>query len=202
MSLILRESTGGNDTAPPVPQDSAVRLHFPRRKGDTPNVGTAPLLRANFTRSGLTFVDLGELMSALTANNFSTPAVTPAHLGYPTHATTTFGVSGPSLGSSFGAFGVCNNASGNYFLTRSGGGTVCYTEAPASTALSFGTEGSGGVSMAVGTLTAGLYVTIEESPSETTNSNFIAEHSVDEQVATPAVLIDTLLPPRGTFDLS
>jgi hypothetical protein len=164
-------------------------------------MGTTPLRRDNFVATSVTAVDLGGLTSALTADSVSTQAATLGHLGFQTDATTNFGASTLTLGSSFGALGACSNASGSYFLTGSGSGTAWYTEALASAALLFGTEGSSGVSMAVGTLTAGLRVTIEESAPETTKSILIAEHNVNEFAAAPTFLINAPLPAGLTFEL-
>jgi hypothetical protein len=96
---------------------------------------------------------------------------------------------------------VYGNASGNYLLAGCAGGAVWNSESAASAAVLFGTQGSGGVSMAVGTLTAGLCVTIEESAPETTKSILFAEHNVNEYAAAPTILINAPLPAGLTLEL-
>lgn len=201
MSLMLRESTGGNDTAPPQPRSSALKWRLPRRKGDTLAAATTPPRHANIVGSGVTATDLGGFTNASTGDSVSTQAAAPGHLGSQTYATTNSGANLPTLGSSFGGLGVYSNAGDSYFHNASVGWAAWYTEALASAAVLFGTQGSGGVSMTPGALASGICVTIGVWAPETTKSILIAEHNVNEYAAGPTFVISGPLPTGLTLEL-
>lgn len=201
MSLMLLENTGANGTAPPQLRDPALRWRLLRRKGGVHGVGSTALPRADVVGSSVAAVDLGASTRALAADNVSTQAATLEHLGLQTYATTNFCANAPTLGSSFAVLGVWSNGSGNCILSGSAGRAVWNSEAHASTAVLLGAQGSGGVTISVGTLTAGLCVTIEESTPETTKSILIAEHNVNEYAAGPSFVIGGPLPTGMRLEL-
>jgi hypothetical protein len=162
---------------------------------------TAPR-RTNFVGASVTTADLGASTHVLTADGVSIHEATIEHLGLQTYATTNFGANVSTLGSSFGGLNVCRNWSSTSSLAGSAGGAVWNSDAGASSSVLLGTQGSGRVTLAVGTLTAGLCVTIGESAPETTRAIFAAEHNINEySVGRTTFLIGDLLPAGFRLEL-
>lgn len=164
-------------------------------------MGTTSLSRGTYIESNITVGGVGGLMNAPVVENFSTPELISGHSGIATYTITTYSANVPSRVSSFDTFGVCGNAGSNPFLIGNGGRTICYTEIVVATVNLGGAEHGSGLPMAASTRSAGLYVTVGGSSSETANSYLIAEHRVDDEVAASTFLIDALSRSHETLEL-
>ena len=198
---MLLERTDANDTAPPRLQGAALTWRLPKRKGGTHDVGPAAPRRTNFVGANVTTADLSASTHVLTADGVSTHEATTEHLGLQTYATANSGANVSTLGSSFGGLNLCSNWSSTSILAGSAGGAVWNSGALASSSLLLGTQGCSRVTVAVGTLTAGLCVTIGESAPETTRSIFVAEHNINEYSDGRTFWIGELLPAAFSLGL-